>query len=292
MAMLATVMLLLVSCIKDGRDESCPADLRVVYNWDEVNPLLDSDSLMIIGKDGRVYYFETSTRGTDLDLPDGEYCMVAYEGNPNVDIERENVTVKSKSNGSLNELTPFRAGINNFIIKAAETTGPLEIVMRRQTRLLQIKIHFIGNGLEFLNGVTGNLTGVTLSRKIEHGFPPADREPRHPAIASATAGFSFDRTVTRSGDVSLQQDFNSEKRLLGLDGNIGQQLNLTLQLGNLTRELNLNLTETDKKLSLLRFHVDKVEEPFLIEITIQLGADMVADIVDWNSGSESDMDAQ
>lgn len=288
---LASAVLLTTSCIKEGRDESCPADLKVVYNWGEAAPLLDIDSLMIVGEDGTVRYFKTSTGGSELDLPDGKYCMTAYEGNPNVDVKDSTVTAKLLPDGSLGELTPFRAGVNNFTVKSSETSDPLEIVIQRQTRLLQVKVHFIGGGLEFLGGVNGNLNGVSITRHIAHGFPPIDLQPRHPAITKGIAVLDFDRIPpTRTGVVSLQQDFNSEKMLLGLDGNTDQQLNLQLKLSNVTRELGLNLMEGDEN-NVTRFHVDNVEEPFVIEITIRLGADFTASIVDWIAGPESWLEA-
>lgn len=286
---LASAVLLTTSCIKEGRDESCPADLRVIYNWDEAEPLLDTDSLMIVGEDGTVRFLKTSTTGSELDLPDGKYCMTAYEGNPNVDVKDSIVTAKQLPDGSWYELTPFRAGVNTFNVKSAEASGPLEIVMRRQTRLLQVKVHFIGTGLKFLEGVNGNLNGVSVARHIAHGFPPFDREPRHPAITASILPLDFEKVATRAGQVSLQQDFNTEKRLLGLDGNTNQELGLQLNLGDLTRELKLSLTEDDEN-NVLRFHVDNVEEPFVIEVTIRLGADFTADIVDWKTGAESDLE--
>ncbi|MEG2068109.1 MAG: hypothetical protein RRZ65_10815 [Tannerellaceae bacterium] len=299
------LLLSLVSCIKENLG-ICPGSLDVVYDWTQTTPLADTDSLMIIGKDGKSHIISTSKEGAPLDLPSGEYRLVAYEGNPYVNIENDVLTAQTTNEGQLGQLTPFRAGTNTLTLAPSDQTlnKKVEITMWQQTRLFVVKVHFQGAGLKFLQGVSGQLDGIAIARLIEHGFPPADAKPRHAAIKTGLADLVFEKQTTppaksMNNAVVEQQDFSAEKRLLGLDGNTDQKLKLTLNLDNTTQELEINLMDKSKskalsdqnKYNVLGFHVDDVLNPFLIEITIRLGQDFTADIVDWTAGPDSELDA-
>lgn len=275
--------LMAVSCIREDADDNhCPDTINLVYDWSHGESLRTNDSLIIIAPDGTKTYLKTNNVGTTLKLHPGLYTLIAYEPTPGIKIDGSNLSIGTDQNGYAAEPAPFSSGITTFIVTDGGAKK-LVLPMYYQTRDLIIKVNVIGLGVETLNSITGWLDGITVSRSLTEGFTPFDGNPRHAAIIGGKALYGFSPT---SISTIITQQFSGEKRLLGVDAAVNQILHLTLHFAGGDREISPDVTQ-----ALYYFHTDGVDEPFVIELTIEVTEDFSADIIDWISGPQSEMDA-
>lgn len=275
-------MFITVGCsdFDEGCDES--NSLKLAYDWSSSRSLKSNDNLIITSEDGNKTTIVTDNVGTDISFPEGVYIFFAYESTPTVALDSDNFSVKVDESGNIIELEPFSAG---WLIYTVQDGGNRNIIlpMFNQTRELIVRVNFTGVGLANLTSIDGYIDNVTASRKVTEGFPPADGKPHHAATTVAKANYNF--TLSDIGSTKVKQ-FIGSKRLLGIDGATLQTLNLVMHYTGGKLDEKLDVTS-----ALELFHIDKVNEPFVIELTINIDEDFSANIEYWRSGSISIVDA-
>lgn len=272
-----------VSCLKsDSDDLTCTSKVSLFYDWSHGKSIQPTDSVMIVAADGTIIKMKTDNVGFNLDLPSGVYTVMAYEPVPNVKITNNAITIGVDANGyAIEPTTPFSAGITTVNINGNASKQTL--AMYYQTRELIVKVNFTGLGISALNSIEGVMSGIALSRKITDGFPPLDGSSTYPALVSGSVKYGF--TATGVGLPTTKQ-FSGSDILLGLDGASSQILNLTLHFSGGDRQVTFDATQ-----ALSNFNTENVSEPFVIVINISISESFYADIINWLSGSLSEMDA-
>ncbi len=289
----------MTACIKEGYDsENCPGELKIIPF--EPNPdgsgtgmgdELKHPETTLILPDGSTV---TIQAGSDqsLDLEEGTYTVVSTQGDDmgNLTLTGTEVSVAVNPDGTLADVGELVGGYTDIQVggQTENENTVFKIPTHFQTRELIVKVKFTGRNVQMLEGVDGTVDGIAASRDLNNGFPPVDGEPRHPVTRSGKVAYSFDRTAPETR-ATAEQDFRSEtRRLLGIDGDAEQQLTLNAAFGGeVLKEYRFNIAR-----DMDNFHILDVTRPWVIEVTLHLGADFSATIEDWKSGPESWMDAE
>lgn len=288
-ALFALLALCLTACIKDGYDsDNCPGEFVIIPAYPEGEVAEGKTTHTIITKpDGSQ---ETIEIGSDrpLDLDEGTHTITTTQGETeNLVVDRNTVTIETDAEGMPKEPGDFSGGYVDITVGPngeSENTS-FEVPINRQTRPLIIKVKLVGNNVQPVIAMAGAVSGIAFSRNLNHGFPPTDGQPRHPALTSGTVPYKFEKAGSATGG----QDFLSETRsLLGIDGDAQQILLLDI-LFESNRLMNY---EFDITRAMDEFHITDVTKPWTVEVTIRLGADFSATIEDWKAGPDIWMDAE
>lgn len=266
-----------ISC-EDSDDNCEKGELNLVYDWKGAKSIQTNEYLIATPSKGNPTTIVTDNIGTSLSLPTGTYRFFAYEAVPSVTTDGSKFELKSDANGVITPPEPFSAGIIASKIEHG-ANGKIILPMFYQTRELIVRVNFNGEGLTELVSVNGTIDNVTLSRNVDEGFPPHDRKPRHVALSNGTVVYNF---VSKDVDEPDLLEFAGRARLLGIDGGESQTLfiKMIFENGELTRTLDITS-------ALEKFHIELVEEPFVIELLIGISEDFEATIEDWKFGSMS-----
>ncbi|MBB4042388.1 hypothetical protein [Bacteroides reticulotermitis] len=284
----AVLPLLLNSCIKKDYDtENCYGQ----YTITPITPVelglgdhveLKNTQTTIIFPNGSAQPVEI---GSDkvLELYKGTHTVIPVKGaDDKVTVDRTVVSVATDTDGTVLDPSDFVGGYRNIDIPATVPDWQIinyDVPTLVQTRVLILKVKFVGNNTSFINSFSGIIKGVTLSRDLNKAF--ANNGPKeHPALSTGSVNYPLNST----DDKGFQ---TNGRRLLGVDGNVSQILDLTLNYnGGLSKPYTFDLTQ-----ELDGFHTKEVTSPWVIELVIQLGADFQVTIEDWKSGPEIWMDA-
>lgn len=266
-----------ISC-EDSDDNCGKGDLNLVYDWRGAKSIQPNEYLVATPSNGTPITMMTDNIGTSLSLPTGAYRFFAYEAVPSVTTDGTKFELNADVNGVITPPEPFSAGIIASMIEGGKN-GKIFLPMYYQTRDLIIRVNFTGEGLTELVSVNGTVDNVTLSRKVDEGFPPHDGKPHHTALSNGTAVYNF---TLKDVDEPDLLEFVGRVRLLGIDGGESQILfiKMIFESGELTRTLDVTA-------ALEKFHIELVEEPFVIEVLIGISEDFEATIEDWKFGSIS-----
>lgn len=280
---LSLLTLTVVSCVKDSLDD-CFQWMRIELRWISTQPVDDSESVKIevIPLTSESEYEITSDiYGVNVNLRVGEYKIVGHEASSNVDIDYDNLTVEvgTAADGMALEPDIFSAGSTITNVARSDESLVIPVPMYRQSRTLLIGIDFQGDGAPLVTQVEGVLSGITIKRNLDNGFPPVNELTRPPAITNGSIQYKFG-PVTRAIEDAR---FVDSKRLLGIDGNTTQVINLDVEFEDGTSEsLSFDITE-----DMVGFHTQDINEPWYIIITLEAGINLNVEIVDWLAGPES-----
>lgn len=288
---LFTLPLLCTSCIKEGYDAAnCPGEYTIVPFYPDLsetgNSEIPNTTINIIDADGNQQTVQAGSN-QPVDLEDGTYTIVAVE-NPDkskVTIDRTDVGIATNPDGTAMDVPENLVGGHTDITTGGTTADQgnvnFDIPTYIQSRPLVIKLAFEGANTSLIQGIDGKVTGIALSRDLNHGFAPIDGEDRHPAIRTGGINYTFAPDETATGR------YSDSHRLLGISGPDNQALSFTITYeGGVQKTYEYDITR-----DMDGFHTKDVLTPWVIQITLRLGADLTADIVDWEAGSETGMDA-
>lgn len=286
-----SLLLLLASCIKEGYDrDNCPGEYTITpLTPDELSEgAVEMTGAKVTLVNSATGEKQDVTVGSDtpIDLEDGTYTVVAVKGteNENVTVDGKTVSVTTKPDGTANDIPEDLAGGYTDITVSDSPTDQgninFNVPTHVQSRPLTVKLTFEGENTALIESIGGMVDGIALSRDLNNGFVPTDGQPRHPATTAGSINYSF----TKDAEGNLYTDSH---RLLGIDGDDTQTLTLTVNYaGGVQKTYTFDVTQ-----KMDGFHTTDVLNPWVIEITLRLGADFTATIEDWASGPESWMDA-
>lgn len=284
--------LMLTSCIKDGFDkENCPGGIVIIptipgEGGDKEE--LKGTHTTIIDANGKEHIIEVGS-GNSIDLDDGTYTIVSVKdlNDDNVNIKGTTISVTTNPDGTAGDPGTPIGGYTGITIGGNESGGgqdevKIEVPIKAQSRPLILKVHFEGENTALIHSLTGAVDGIALSRDLNCGFIPVDGQDHHPAIATGSVnyGFNFDEETADS--------YQGARTLLGICGASTQHFNMAVNYeGDIQQPYTFDITP-----KMEGFHTIEVSSPWVVEITLRLGADFQATIEDWKSGPESWMDAQ
>lgn len=283
--------LLFASCIKEGFDaENCPGEYTITpYQpslWSPENNEIPNAMVTIIDSDGNR---QTIMAGSNqpIDLDEGTYTVIATENidKDKVTVDGTSISIATNPNGTAMDVPENTSGgYTEITIGGAGNGAPentnFDVPTHVQSRPLVIKLKFEGENIALIESIAGKVEGIALERDLNCGFAPIDGQDRHPAIRTGSIDYAFDAEETAGC-------YSDSRRLLGISGNEEQILTFTVTYaGGVQKAYRYTITE-----AMNGFHTQDVLTPWVIEITLRLGADFTADIEDWKSGPESWMDA-
>lgn len=281
---------LLTSCIKEGFDkENCPGEFILIpttpgESGDKAE--LKGTVTKFIDATGKEHEVEAGS-GKPIDLEDGDYTVVtvkdAEDGQVNVD--GTTISVVTQPDGTAGEPGSPIGGHTHITVGKDGNNGEdgtrIEIPTNYQSRPLILKVHFEGENTSLIRSIAGVVDGIALSRDLNHGFTPTDGQDRHPAITTGSVNYSFDADQEAAGS------YQGIRTLLGISGDESQTFTMTVTYeGDVQKIYTFDITHR-----LDGFHTQDVTSPWVIEITLRLGADFIATIEDWKAGPESWMEA-
>jgi len=273
----------MTSCVKDGIIECPPAateNIRIELEWLNTQPKDDGESLnlAIIPTTGEEIDDHINQYGKDVELAPGTYNFVVWESAENVTVSGQNISVATAEGYALDP-GKFSGGATTAEIIITPDSIVIPVPIHQQTRELIIEVDFAGDAISIVEGLEATLSGVTLERDINNGFPPTDNRNRPPAIRNGSILYSFNRGELRLSD----EWFSGSRHLLGVDGDHSQELNLRVKLATGdTEEVSLDVTG-----DLIEFHTKDIHEPWYIILKLNLGINLELEIVDWYAGAES-----
>lgn len=283
--------LLLTSCIKDGFDkENCPGSLIIIPTTPgEEGGGTEQKNIQtkIIDANGKEHIVDIGS-GKPVDLEDGDYTIVSVGGleDDKANINGTTISVVTNPDGTAGDPGTPSGGYTSITIGSNNPGGgqdemKVEVPVVPQSRPLILKVHFEGQNTALIQSLAGAVSGIALSRDLNYGFTPVDGQDRHPAITTGSINYNF------APDTETEDTFESIRTLLGICGNSTQTFSLAVNYeGNVQQVYTFDITS-----QLDGFHTRDVTSPWVIEITLRLGADFQATIEDWKAGPESWMDA-
>lgn len=282
--------LLLTSCIKEGFDkENCPGDFIIIPTTpDESGDKgeLKGAYTKVIDANGKEHDIDAGS-GKPIDLDDGTYTVVSVKDmeDEKVNIEGTTISVTTHPDGTASDPGTPIGGYTDITVGGDDTQGQdeikFEVPTKYQSRPLILKIHFEGESTLFIQSLAGRMEGIALSRDLNHGFAPVDGQDRHPATTVGSVHYDF------STDEEVPDSYQGNRTLLGICGKSSQIFSMAV---NYTEDVQQAYT-FDLTRQMDGFHTQEVTSPWVIEITLRLGADFKATIEDWKAGPESWMDA-
>lgn len=273
----------MTSCVKDSFDPLlCLQKIRIEPRWINTEPLDEDESIPItvVSGSGETMNYLSDINGVDVELLPGVYQIVGAEKANNVSVDGTTVTIATEADGTATQPGVFSGGATTGEVKPNTVFQIIPLPMRQQTRQLIVQLKFSGEGVSYLNRVEGTINGITIARHIDKGFLPADSVPHPAAIENGLINYTFIKD-----DSGM---FSGANNLLGVDGSTTQTLNLeaTTSLGTVI-DFSLNVTD-----DLFEFHTTDVEQPWYIILELEVNTKLEMDIIDWYSGTESNIIAQ
>lgn len=289
---LCGMLLPVVSCIRSDYDPGrCQRHIRIVPRWENTTPRSGVAHLDITAENGAERDTVSTSTGIDVDMQPVNYHIVGWEPSPNITVDDRTITVASTTEGAAAEPEIFAGGITDTDVReipfSRNEVEIIEVPMRQQARELIITVTVRGDADREITAMGGTLSGIALSRDITNGFPPLGDDVTPPALSSGTMQFEFgeDPEYTGSG-----RKFKSSKMLIGMNGNSTQTLYLTVSYGyNPPRREQYVLGVSH---GLVGFHRDQVAVPWLLPLELNLEDQAVFDIIDWEVGPVTEIDAQ
>ena len=281
-------LIILSSCVRDGENlDDCIRRIRIELRWMDTQPLDNSERV-------NVEIVPTTTTaspqsditsdiyGVDVDLLTGGYAITGWETYSDVDLNKTDHTVSVHTQPDGTAISPaiFSAGHTTSSVEMSDESLIIPLPMYRQVRPVVIEINFIGDAYSLVNGVTGTLKNIALERSIDNAFPPVNAMNRPTVIKSGNMNYTFGL----SDDIGPGIWYTGTKNLIGIDGNSSQTLDLTVSF---TGEDAPRTYAFDVTSQMNEYHTDKINEPWYIILTLNLGATLEIDIVDWIAGPES-----
>ncbi len=283
------MLFLFMSCIKSGFDEEgCPGQYTITPVTPEElgageHVELKNCHTVVFYPDGIARAVET---GSDkpLDLYKGAYTAIPVKGeDSNVTIDGTTVSVVTNPDGTAGDPCDFVGGYTDINVPesfAAPGIVNFDVPTKIQTRLLVLRVKFVGTNVAFIESVTGLVSGIAFSRDLNNAFTNNGTQFRYPALQNGS--------VTYDLDLDQEDYYTGSRRLLGIDGDASQMLTFTINYtGDVQKTYTYDITG-----DMDGFHSREVTLPWVIEIVIHLGADFHADIEDWKAGPEVWIDAQ
>jgi len=277
---LILVSLLVTSCIRDGL-EDCIRRIRIELKWIDTDPREDSEQLelIILSPTGEEIDTSTDQYGKYIDLATGKYSIITWEPTQNIQVKGRTISVNTAADGTALEPTLFSGGATETEVTLSDEDLVIPVPLHEQVRPLIIKVDFVGDVFELVEGMEGTLHGITLSRDINNGFPPVDGRNRPPALTNGIINYNFTKENLRQDD----EWFSAGRNLIGVDGDAAQTLDLRIQLATGDyADISLDVTS-----QLIEYHTEKIHEPWYIIITLKLGINLELEIVDWIAGPDS-----
>lgn len=289
-AILLIFPLVVTSCIKDGYDtENCPGQ----YTITPITPkeLTSGKTVELKETHTTIIYPDTKALLTEvgsqrkLDLQSGKHHVIVIKGeNENVKLNETIVSVASSTKGEANDPSDFLGGHKTINVPNSVPdwgTVNYDIPTLIQTRQLILKVKLDGYNLSSVEALSANISGIALTRDLNHAFVEEASEDRYPALKTGFASYPLNQKDDKGY-------FSASRCLLGLDGGVSQELTITVDYsGDVSKTFQFDVTE-----KLKGFHSQDVTSPWVIQIDLYLGADFQADVEDWIAGPEVWLDAQ
>lgn len=295
------LLLFASSCIKSKYDvENCPS-------WITVTPLvpveLDSghqtvlentNSSMICPDYGEWNRVNIGPEEI-LILRRGYYQFFAIKDeNEHITQERSTLSISIKPDGSAQEPNLFVGGSVDFSLgNSLEDNIAINHNLQTyiQSRQLVLRVKFVGDNISEIKKVDAKVEGIATKRELLYGFKEGGTPDRYPALYNGFVNYHFD---------GIDSDgYRSEgRRLLGLDAEVPQILTLTVTYDDDTvRKFIFDITDGSALSSVLSnglngFMTNEVTLPFVIKMTVRVGIDFSAQIIDWIAGPELWLDAK
>jgi len=276
-AFLGVFASLLPSCIKDDRDD-CPSGLYIQLDWINTAPRSNQEQVNLSVTPVDFEWEETDltsgTYGRYVDLIPYNYRIVGWEDGENISIAGDTVTLATGPYDYALEPSVFGGGSALAEVYPDRNNQILHLPMRQQTRPLCIRVFFTGYGVPAVQELEAVLEGVTIQRKINNAFAPADGNARPPAIQSGSARYYF----------GMEEDhWYATKRLIGVDGGSSQELTLVATFpGGHTDTVTLDVTG-----DMFGYHTQDVKNPWCITLTVDITELLIMTITDWYAGTDS-----
>ncbi|MCC8036108.1 MAG: FimB/Mfa2 family fimbrial subunit [Rikenellaceae bacterium] len=254
----------------------CETGIRLLFDWiTPAQPREGTSALNVdITGDNGDMSITSPIPGRELDILPGLYRFTAWETATNVTIDGTVLTLSS-ADGTASQPQPFTAGTTTDTVENTDDYQQIHVPMYQQTRDLVIRLQFIGDGISLIRTASGTVSGIALSREVVFGFPPVDGRIRPQSITDGSIGYTF----TEGTDGW----FTGSDTLLGIDGDSDQIFEVTVGFDD-----DISTTESvDITSEMNGFHTVDVDEPWVISITLSIGASFEMSIVDWYSGAES-----
>lgn len=272
-AVIVCFFLSMFSCVKDKYDwDECNPRIFITFDWG-TGARPDNDELvnvLITGREnGDSTRMQIPPDGQEVRTHTQNYLFLGYTDPGNVTINGTTVSINPDAGGNYPEPDFFAGGFIEQEIIRSLSDQVVTIPMRRQTRPLIIRVILQGPAVGGLSTLTGEISGITMARNINYGFEPVDGQPLHPAEVTGSVAYHMATT-----DNSVYSD---QHNLLGIDGSVDQILDLTVHFtSGRQKELSLNVTT-----QMTGFHTEHVEEPWVLELTVNLITEIEANIEDW-----------
>lgn len=276
------------SCIKESLDD-CFQWMRIELRWISTQPVDYSESVnieVIPLTPESEFEITSDVYGVNVNFRVGGYKIIGHENSANVEIDYDSLTVAvgTSSDGMALEPDIFGAGSTIAEVKVHDESLVIPLPMYRQARPLVIGVDFEGDGAPLISRIDGVLHGITIKRDLDNGFPPVNGLTRPPAITNGSIRYNLG-SLTRAIDEAW---FADSKRLLGIDGNTSQIIDLDVFFNDgTTTSTSIDITE-----QLAGYHTQDINEPWYVIITLEAGIGLTVEIVDWISGPESWIIAQ
>jgi len=278
------LLLFVCSCVKDKYDwDECHPKIFIQFDWSTVTKP-DSDEnihVLITSADRDTMRMQIGPDGQEVRIEPKEYEFTGNTSTDSVMVDGRRVTVRQDASGNYYQPDYFAGGSVTQEIIFTDDDQVVTIPMRRQMRPLIIRVILMGQALQNLTHIESEISGIAMSRDINNGFAPIDNEPFHNAYI--TASVSYDLTLQE--DETNRVVYSDMKNLLGLDGSAGQTLLLTPYFAS----GNFNPIEIPVTARMTGFHTENVDEPWVLEFTLNLIGELEASIDNWQSGPSSEL---
>lgn len=272
----------MTSCLDKDDDDGDDRVIDMRYDWTHGESRAEHNNLTVIAPDGGVTTFETDNVGIKLKLGSGTYTLTACEVTPTVIATPTTHAIYVDNEGYAIDPDPFCSGETSITL-ACETAPVYLLPMYYQTRQLILQFKIIDEDLVPDLTINGVLEGITVARKSNEGFPPLDSNSRHSAIQNGKVQYHLEPLASRVSGFHL---LAGERCLLGIDADVSQILHLKIDISGVVTEKDVDVTEALKV-----FHIYMVNEPFVIEFSMTALDEFTAEIIDWQWGSRSEIDA-
>lgn len=294
--LLSILIFTFASCRIDESVGHCIQTTTVLLNWVQTQPIVEEGNPVTITILPSEYYpdgqtFHSDIHGPEAELNVGKHTVVAYEtsDNAHVDPAKQTVNIDAAPDGNVtSEPDYFSAGSTTIEI-TPQTDANIILPLYKQVRKLMVELKFEGAGSPLVTAITGNLDGIAVERAINHGFKPVDPAiTRPPAIKTGNIDYTF-TPVEGQTDVL----FTGNRKLLGIDGNGLQTLELDITFSNAKV---YSLTEDVTSL-MDGFHTEDLDvvggdKPWYIKLTYSVDAQLNISLTDWDDGGESGIIAE